>query len=95
MLAAGLRGIEEGIEPPAPVEVDVYHLSPEELTERGIGMLPGSLGEAVELTEKSELVRECLGDHIFDSFIRNKKAEWDAYRAQVSEYEIKRYLPIL
>ncbi len=95
MLAAGLKGIEEGYELPAPVEVDVYHLSETEREEKGIGTLPGSLGEALELMEESELVRECLGDHVFESFLRNKKAEWDAYRAQVSEYEIKRYLPIL
>ncbi len=95
MLAAGLKGIEEGYELPEPVEVDVYQLSEEELKARGIGTLPGSLGEAIELMEKSELVKECLGEHVFWSFIRNKKAEWDDYRAQVTEYEIKKYLPIL
>ena len=95
MLAAGLKGVEEEYELPPPVEVDVYHLSEEELSVRGIGTLPGSLGEAIELMERSELVRECLGDHVFWSFIRNKKAEWDDYRAQVTEYELKKYLPIL
>ena len=95
MLAAGLKGIEEEYELPEPVEVDVYQLSEEELKARGIGTLPGSLGEAIELMEKSELVKECLGEHVFWSFIRNKKAEWDDYRAQVTEYEIKKYLPIL
>ncbi|MBW2038529.1 MAG: glutamine synthetase [Deltaproteobacteria bacterium] len=95
MLAAGLKGIEEEHELPPPVEVDVYHLSEAERVERGIATLPRSLGEAIDLMEKSELVRECLGDHIFDSFIRNKRAEWDDYRAQVAEYEIKRYLAIL
>jgi len=95
MLAAGLKGIEEEAELPPPVEVDVYHLSEEERRERGIGTLPGSLGEALEIMEGSELVREALGEHVFWSFIRNKKAEWDEYRAQVSEYELKKYLPIL
>lgn len=95
MLAAGLKGIEEEYELPPPVEVDVYRLSEEELKERGIGTLPGSLGEAIELMERSELVRECLGDHVFWSFIRNKKAEWNEYRAQVTEYELKKYLPVL
>lgn len=95
MLAAGLKGIEEEYELPPPVEVDVYRLSEEELKERGIGRLPGSLGEAIELMERSELVRECLGDHVFWSFIRNKKAEWNEYRAQVTEYELKKYLPVL
>jgi len=95
MLAAGLKGIEEKLEPPEPVEVDVYQLSEGERQQRGIGTLPGSLGEAIDLMEGSELVKECLGEHVFYSLIRNKRAEWDTYRAQVTEYEIKRYLPIL
>ena len=95
MLAAGLKGVEKKYELPTPVEMDVFHLSEEERAKLGIGTLPGSLGEAVELMEHSEVVRECLGDHTFDSFIRNKKDEWDAYRAQVTEYEIKQYLPKL
>ncbi len=95
MLAAGLKGVEEGLEPPPPVEVDVYELTDEERRRLGIETLPGSLGEAISVMEKSELVRECLGDHVFESFIRNKKKEWDIYRAQVTEFEVKRYLPIL
>lgn len=95
MLMAGLKGIEEEYELLPPVEVDVYRLSEAEREKRGIGTLPGSLGEAIDLMEKSDLARECLGDHIFESFVRNKRAEWDAYRSQVTEYEIKRYLPIL
>jgi len=95
MLAAGLKGIEEEYELPNPVEVDVYHLSGEERVKRGIGTLPGSLAEAIDLMEESAVVRECLGDHVFESFIRNKKAEWDNYRAHVSEYELKLYLPKL
>ncbi len=95
MLAAGLKGIEEELELPDPVEVDVYSLSEKEREEMGIGTLPGSLGEALDIMEKSELVKECLGEHIFHSFLRNKREEWENYRAQVTEYEIKRYLPIL
>ena len=95
MLAAGLKGIEKEYEPPEPVEVDVYQLSEEERKQMGIETLPGSLGEAIDLMEESDLVRECLGEHIFYSFIRNKRAEWDACQAQVTEYELKRYLPIL
>ena len=95
MLAAGLKGIEEELELPEPVEVDVYHLSEQERREKGIGTLPENLGEALDLMERSELVKECLGEHVFYSFLRNKRAEWDAYRAQVTEYELKRYLPIL
>jgi len=95
MLAAGLEGIEQGMEAPEPVEQNVYEMSTDERLNRGIGMLPGSLQEAISLTEGSELVRKTLGDHVFQNFITNKKVEWDMYRTQVSEYELKRYLPIL
>jgi len=95
MLAAGLAGIEQGLEPPAPVEENVYEMSPEERVNRGIGTLPASLLEAVQLTEKSELVREALGEHVFENFVANKKIEWDEYRTQVTEYELNKYLPIL
>ncbi len=95
MLAAGLAGIEEGLQPPAPVEENVYEMSAEERENRGIGTLPASLLEAVQLTEKSELVRKALGDHVFTNFIANKKIEWDEYRTQVTEYELNKYLPIL
>jgi len=66
-----------------------------ERTKRGIGTLPASLMEAIILTEKSEIVRKALGDHVFEAFIQNKKIEWNEYRTQVTEYELKRYLPIL
>ena len=95
MLAAGLEGIEKGMEPPPPVEENVYEMSAEERQKRGIGTLPASLLEAILLTEKSELVRKALGEHVFEAFIQNKKIEWDQYRAQVTEYELKKYLPIL
>ena len=95
MLAAGLDGIEQGMTPPSPVEENVYEMSAKERKERGINTLPASLWEAIELTEKSELVRKALGEHVFNAFIENKKIEWDLYKAQVTEYELKRYLPIL
>jgi glutamine synthetase len=95
MLAAGLEGIEKGYEPPVPVEENVYEMSEEERRERGITTLPASLLEAIQLTENSEIVRKALGDHVFEAFIQNKKIEWDAYRTQVTEYELKKYLPIL
>jgi len=95
MLAAGLEGIEKEYEVPEPVEENVYEMSSEERERRGIGTLPGSLIEAIHITEKSELVRKALGNHVFDAFIKNKKIEWDHYRTHVSEYELKRYLPIL
>jgi len=95
MLAAGLKGIEKGYELREPVEEDIFEMSEEERNERGIESLPGNLLEAIQLTEKSELVKEALGDHIFEKFIANKKIEWDQYRTHVSQFELDRYLSIL
>ncbi len=95
MLAAGLEGIEKEYEVPKPVEENVYDMNEKERQRRGIGTLPANLLEAIHLTEKSELVRKALGDHVFYGFIENKKIEWDLYRRQVTDYEIKKYLPIL
>ena len=95
MLAAGLDGVEKRLQPPEPVEENVYEMSEEDRQKRGISTLPGGLWEAVELMEKSSLVREALGDHVFYTFLKNKKIEWDRYRTQVTDYELKRYLPIL
>ncbi len=95
MLAAGLDGIEKGLVPPKPVEENVYEMTEAQRKKRGIGTLPASLLEAILLAEKSQLVRQALGEHVFDAFIQNKKIEWNNYRAQVTEYELKKYLPIL
>ena len=95
MLTAGLKGIENKYPLPDPVERDVYHMDPEERKKLGIEELPGSLIEAIEYAEKSELLREALGDHIFTQLITSKKIEWDDYRVRVTEYEIEKYLPIL
>jgi glutamine synthetase len=95
MLAAGLEGIEKGYEPPSPVEENVYEMTEEERKKRGISTLPANLWDAIQLTEKSELVRKALGDHVFNAFIKNKTIEWDQYRTQVTDYELKKYLPIL
>jgi len=70
-------------------------MTEEERRRRRIDTLPSSLLEAIQLTEKSELVRKALGDHVFNAFIENKKIELDQYRTQVTEYELKRSLPIL
>ena len=95
MLAAGLAGIQGKYELPPPVERDVYHLTEAEREELGIAQLPGSLVEAIQLTEQSELVRQALGDHIFESFIKNKKLEWERYRTHVSQFELDAYLSVL
>ncbi len=95
MLAAGLEGIEKGYELPGAVEENVYEMTGEERERRGIGTLPANLWQAIQLTEKSELVRQALGDHVFDAFIENKKIEWGQYRTQVTEYELEKYLAVL
>ena len=95
MLAAGLEGIEKEYKVPDPVEENVYEMTEEERQKRGIETLPASLLEAILLTEKSDVVRGALGDHVFNAFIKNKKIEWDQYRAQVTEYELRRHLPVL
>jgi glutamine synthetase len=95
MLAAGLEGIEKGLEPPAPIEENVYEMTEAQRRKRDIGSLPASLLEAIQLTEGSELVRKALGDHVFEAFIQNKKIEWNEYRSQVTEYELDKYLSIL
>jgi glutamine synthetase len=95
MLAAGLEGIEKNYPLAEPTEENVFHLNEAERKARGIDVLPGSLIEAIEVAEQSALLRRALGDHVFDSLIANKKIEWDAYRMQVTNYELERYLPIL
>jgi len=95
MLAAGLKGIEKGYELAPPVEEDIFEMSAASRKKHGIDSLPGNLLEAIQLTEKSELVKETLGDHIFEKFIENKKIEWDQYRTHVSQFELEKYLPIL
>ncbi len=95
ILAAGLRGIEEGYDLPAEADANLYDLSPEELAAKSIGSLPISLNEAVDEMERSKLLLETLGDHVFEWFLRNKRAEWAAYRAEVTPFELSRYLPVL
>jgi glutamine synthetase len=95
MLAAGLKGIEENYALPEPIEEDIYEMDEASRDRAGIESLPGSLFEAIQSVENSQLVRETLGDHIFDKFIENKRIEWDKYRTHVSNYEIDKYLAIM
>ena len=95
MLASGLEGIEKEYKIPAPVEPNIYKMGMEERKSRKLNSLPVNLFEAVTETEKSKLVRETLGEHIFSRFIINKKMEWDEYRIQITSHELKKYLPIL
>jgi len=95
MLAAGLKGIEEKYELSAPIEENIFEMDEKRREEAGIETLPNNLWEAVQYMQESELVKETLGDHIFEKFIENKKIEWDRYRTHVSKYELETYLSIL
>jgi glutamine synthetase len=93
ILAAGLRGIEAGYELPPEADANLFELSPSQRAKLGITALPVNLDEALDEMERSELVAEALGAHIFEWFLRNKRAEFAEYRAQVTPYELRRYLP--
>jgi glutamine synthetase len=95
MLAAGLKGIEEKIEPPAPVERDIYKLTESQREKYEIRPLPENLSEALDELEGSELVKETLGPHITSHFLYIKRQEWDDYRQQVHNWEVENYLSIL
>ncbi|MDD2702917.1 MAG: glutamine synthetase family protein [Candidatus Omnitrophica bacterium] len=95
MLAAGLEGIKKNYRLPEPANDNIYRMEDEERRNAGIYSLPEDLLEAIRLTEESELVKEALGKTLFEYFIRNKKMEWDEYKAQVTQYEVDKYLPIL
>ncbi|WP_084037907.1 glutamine synthetase family protein [Demequina sp. NBRC 110053] len=95
LLAAGMKGIEEGLELPDGAEDDVWELSPAERRAMGYEPLPASLSQAVEVMERSELVAETLGERVFNFVLRNKRAEWESYRAQVTPFELEQYLPVL
>ncbi|MFV0287715.1 MAG: glutamine synthetase family protein [Demequina sp.] len=95
LLAAGLKGIEDGLELPEGAEDDVWELSDAERKAMGYEPLPASLSDAIQAMERSELVAETLGERVFDFVLRNKRAEWEAYRAQVTPYELEQYLPVL
>ena len=95
MLAAGLEGVKKGYKLPPPANDNIYEMTEQERLKSGIGSLPEDLLEAIRITEKSSLVKECLGEKLFQYFIRNKKMEWDEYKAQVTQYEVNKYLPIL
>lgn len=95
VLAAGLKGIEQGYDLPREAEDDVWALTEVERRSLGIAPLPKNLNEAIEIAERSELLAETLGEQVFDYFLRNKRAEWDEYRGQVSAFERDRMLPVL
>jgi len=95
MLAAGLEGIKKKYRLPAQVTGNVYEMTDAQRKKAGIETLPDDLFEAIQITEKSQLVRKALGDKVFEYFIRNKKDEWNEYKKQVTKYELSKYLAIL
>ncbi|MBU4175332.1 MAG: glutamine synthetase family protein [Actinobacteria bacterium] len=95
MLAAGLKGIEEHLELEEPIERNIYEMSEKEREEKGVTSLPADLWEAIQVAERSDFLRECLGDHVFNSLITDKKIEWEEYKAVVTEYELETNLPVL
>jgi glutamine synthetase len=95
ILAAGLAGIEGGYDLPPEVASDVNGLTDDELAAQGIDRIPGNLAAALDEMEASELVASALGEHLFEWFLRNKRAEWDRYQRHVSRYELEEYLPVL
>jgi len=92
MLAAGLDGIRNQVEPPPPVDVNLYRLDEAELERLGVARLPGSLGDALEELRRDPVVREALGEHVYNKFMQAKRRELDSYRAQVHPWELDAYL---
>jgi glutamine synthetase len=92
VLAAGLKGIEAEYQLPPEAAANLYELTPAELAAEGIRSIPGSLSDALEEMERSELVANVLGEHVFEWFLRNKRAEWADYKTQVTQFELDRYL---
>ncbi|MGZ6963218.1 MAG: glutamine synthetase family protein [Acidimicrobiia bacterium] len=92
MLAAGLEGIDEGYELPPEATNNIFEMTTEERAVDNIGALPQSLSESLDVMERSELVAQTLGEHVFEFFVRNKRAEWDSYKEQVTPWELDRYL---
>jgi glutamine synthetase len=92
ILAAGLAGIEGGYHLEEEAQPDIFELSEADRKAKGIRLLPTSLSDALEQMESSTLVREALGEHIFEWFLRNKRAEWNDYKGHVSQFELDRYL---
>jgi glutamine synthetase len=95
MLSAGLKGIDEKLTLSNPTEQDIYEMDDETKAKKGIKSLPGSLKEATDYFSKSKLMKETLGEDLYKKLITNKTIEWNTYRLYVTDFEIKRYLPII
>lgn len=94
LLAAGMEGIEQKIDPPAEFSGNLYEMSQEELEDKGIEKLPDTLGEALDEFEKDPLIRSTLGEHAFTHYLEARRSEWNEYLHVVHEWELDRYLSI-
>jgi glutamine synthetase len=95
LLAAGLKGVAEGYELPVEADANLFEMDDAALGKLGIDTLPQSLSDSLKVMEQSTLVREALGEHIFEWFLRNKRTEWREYKTHVSQFELNRYLRAL
>ena len=92
MIAAGLDGVERGLTLGDPVEESLFEMDAATIASKGIRELPGTLGEAIDELEKDSVITEALGDHVMSHYVEAKRAEWDEYRTQVSDWEVEKYL---
>jgi glutamine synthetase len=92
MIAAGLDGVENGLQLGDPVEESLFEMDAATIASKGILELPGTLGEAITELENDPVISEALGEHVFSHYVEAKRAEWDEYRTQVSDWEVERYL---
>ncbi|MBO0600062.1 type I glutamate--ammonia ligase [Sporosarcina sp. E16_3] len=92
ILKAGLDGIKRELEPPMPVDRNIYEMNPSDLKELGIGTLPTDLDHALISLDKDEIIQEALGKHIFTNFMAEKKLEWENYRINVHPWEVEQYM---
>ncbi|MGN1275255.1 MAG: type I glutamate--ammonia ligase, partial [Thermoguttaceae bacterium] len=92
VLRAGLDGIRRKLTPPASVDKNIYQMTPAEREEAGVDSLPGGLKRAIEAMDRDKLIRETLGEHAYSQYKAAKEREWDDYRVQVHEWEVKNYL---
>jgi glutamine synthetase len=92
MIAAGLDGVEQGLQLSDPVEESLFEMTADRIAEKGIRELPGTLGSALDELAADDVIREALGEHVYDHFAEAKRAEWNAYRTHVSQWELDTYL---
>lgn len=92
ILGAGLDGIANKIQPPPPIDTNVFYMTHEQMKEGSIDSLPADLKEAIEEMKNSKLLKEVLGNHIFEKYIEAKNEEWEDYRRQITPWELQNYL---